>query len=121
MTALPVGREPGLELRKRHKSPAPEIDSRADREDFKTLADDLLAHLGRAFEAGLPAERRPELEGARAGGADPRGRELRGQIFLARQLPDYWQRLETYRAAHAEARLAAPPPARGFLRRLFNP
>jgi hypothetical protein len=110
-----------VELRKRHNRPAPETDSRADREEFQTLAGELLAHLGRAFEAGLDAERRPDLERARAGGADPRARELRGQIFLARQLPDYWQRLEVYRAAHAEAHLASPPPSTGFLKRLFNP
>jgi hypothetical protein len=62
------------------------------------------------------------LERARAGGADSGARELRGQIFLARQLPDYWQRLEVYRTAHAEAHLASPPPSTGFLKRLFlNP
>jgi hypothetical protein len=110
-----------VELRKRHNRPAPETDSRADREEFQALAADLLAHLGRAFEAGLAAERRPELERARAEDADPRARELRGQIFLARQLPDYWQRLEIHRAAHAEAQLAAPAPTTGFLKRLFNP
>jgi len=110
-----------VELRKRHNCPAPETDSRADREEFQALAADLLAYLGRAFEAGLEAKRRPELEWARAEGADPRARDLRGQIFLARQLPDYWQRLEIHRAAHAEAHLAAPPPPTGFLKRLFNP
>jgi hypothetical protein len=110
-----------VELRKRHHRPAPETDSRADREEFETLAADLLAHLGRAFEAGLAAERHPDLERARAEGADPRARELRGQIFLARQLSDYWQRLEIHRAAHAEAHLAAPPPTTGFLKRLLNP
>jgi hypothetical protein len=110
-----------VELRQRHNRPAPETDSREDREEFQALAGDLLRHLGRAFEAGLDATRRGELERARAEGADARARDLRGQIFLARQLPDYWQRLETYRAAHAEARLAEPPPAAGFLKRLFNP
>ena len=110
-----------VELRKRHNRPAPETDSRPDREEFQALANDLLTHLGRAFEAGLDAARRGELERARAEGADPRARDLRGQIFLARQLPDYWQRLEAYRAAHAEAHLAEPPPAAGFLKRLFNP
>lgn len=110
-----------VELRKRHNRPAPETDSRADREDFQALAADLLAHLGRAFDAGLPAERRPALERARAEGADLRSRELRGQVFLARQLPDYWQHLEIHRAAHAEAHLAAPPPPTGFLKRLFSP
>ena len=110
-----------VELRKRHNRPAPETDSRADREEFQALAADLLVYLGRAFETGLTAERRPELERARGEGADPRARKLRGQIFLARQLPDYWQRLEIHRAAHAEAHLAAPPPTTGFLKRLFNP
>jgi hypothetical protein len=109
-----------VELRKRHNRPPPETDSRADREEFQALAEDLLAYLGRAFEAELAAERRSGLERARADGADPRARELRGQIFLARQLPDYWQRLETYRAAHAEAHLAAPPPPTGFLKRLLG-
>jgi len=110
-----------VDLRKRHKRPAPETDSRADREEFEALASDLLAYLGRAFEAGLAAEHRPDLKRARAESADPRARELRGQIFLARQLPDYWQRLEMHRAAHAEAHLAAPPPTTGFLKRLLNP
>jgi hypothetical protein len=110
-----------VELRKQHKRPAPETDSREDREEFQALADDLLAHLGRAFDAELDPERRPGLERARDGGADPRERELRGQIFLARQLPDYWQRLEVYRAAHAEANMASTPPPTGFLKRLFKP
>ena len=110
-----------VELRKRHNRTAPETDSHADREEFQALAGDLLVHLGRAFEACLDAEHRPDLERARAVGADPRARELRGQIFLARQLPDYWQRLEVYRAAHAEAHLASPPPSTGFLKHLFSP
>ena len=109
-----------VELRKRHNRPAPETDSRADREEFKALAEDLLVYLGRAFDADFPAERRPGLERARAEGADPRARELRGQVFLARQLPDYWQRLETHRAAHAEAHLTAPPPPASFLKRLLG-
>jgi hypothetical protein len=105
----------------RHNRPPPEIDSGGDREEFQALAADLLDHLGQAFEDGLAPERRPDLERARAEGADPRTRELRGQIFLARHLPDYWQIFEAHRAAHAEARLAAPPPKTGFLKRLFNP
>lgn len=110
-----------VELRKRHNRPAPETDSRADREEFQALTADLLAYLGRAFEVGLATQHRLDLERVRAEGADPRSRELRGQTFLARQLPDYWQRLEIHRAAHAERHLAGPPPTTGFLKRLFNP
>ena len=110
-----------VELRKRHNRPAPETNSQEDRREFQALAGDLFAHLGRAFEADLDAERLPGLERARTGSAEPRARELRVQIFLARQLPDYWRRLDSYRAAHAEARLASPPPSASFLKRLFNP
>jgi hypothetical protein len=110
-----------VELRTHHNRPAPETDSRADREEFRALADDLLAYLGRGLEAGLSSELRPALEQARAEGADPRARELRVQVFLARQLPDYWQRFETLRAAHAELWLAAPPAPASFFKRLFGP
>jgi hypothetical protein len=110
-----------VELRKRHNRPAPETDSRADREEFQALAADLLAYLGRAFEAGLSPEHRSRLARARAGGADPRARELLAQIFLARQLPDYWQLFEAYRATHAELRLALPLQPTGFFKRLLSP
>lgn len=110
-----------VELRKRHDRLPPETDNREDRREFQALARDLLAHLGRAFEAGLDAERLLELEEARKGVADAREGDLRVQIVLARQLPDYWQRLEEYRVAHAEARLSSPPSSTGFLKRLFNP
>ena len=110
-----------VELRAHHHCPAPETDSRADREEFRALADDLLAYLGRGFEDGLSSELRPALERARVDGADARARELRVQVFLARQLPDYWQRFDTQRAAHAELKLAAPPPPAGLLKRLFSP
>ena len=108
-----------VDLRKRHNRPAPETDSRSDREEFRLLAEDLLVYLGRAFEGGLGPEQSAGLQRARAGGVDPRAQELRGQIFLARLLPDYWQRLEAHRAAYAASRLAAPPPT-GFLKRLLG-
>jgi hypothetical protein len=109
-----------VELRKHHDRPAPESDSREDRDEFAALAADLLAYLGEAFEAELSADQRRAFDGARAGGTDAHARGLRGQVFLARQLPDYWQRFEAHRAAHAEARLASPDRSGGFLKRLFG-
>lgn len=109
-----------VELRKRHQRPAPESDSREDRDEFAALAADLLAHLGEAFETELTADQRRELDRARAGGGDARARGLRGQVFLSRRLPDYWQRFEAHRAAHAEARLTAPVRPGGLLKRLFG-
>ena len=110
-----------VELRKRHDRPAPETNNEEDRREFQALAGDLLTHLGRTFEAGLEVEHLADLERARTGDEDSRARALRVQIFLARRLPDYWQRFDVYRAAHAEGHLASPPHSRGFLKRLFNP
>jgi hypothetical protein len=109
-----------VELRKRHQRPAPASDSQADREEFQVLSADLLGYLRQAFTAEIPAERRAALARAEAGGSGERDRALRGQVFLARQLPDYWQRFEEHRAAHATARLSATPPPPGLLKRLFG-
>lgn len=109
-----------VELRRRDDRPAPETDSRGDREEFATLAADLLAYLGEAFDADLSAEQRRLLDHARTDGADARARALRVQVFLARQLPDYWQRFETHRAAHAQDRLTAPARPGGLIKRLFG-
>lgn len=109
-----------VELRARHGRPAPKSDSSTDRDEFLALAADLLAYLGRAFEADLASGGHAGLDGTRATDGDQRTRALGAQLFLARQLPDYWQRFEIHRAAHAEARLAAPPSPAGFLKRLFT-
>jgi hypothetical protein len=109
-----------VELRKRHERPAPAIDSQTDREEFQALSADLLGYLREALTAEMPAERRAALAQAETSGSGERERALRGQVFLARQLPDYWQRFEAHRAAQAEARLSAPPPPPGLLKRLFG-
>ena len=109
-----------VELRKRHNQPAPETDSRADRDEFAALAADLLAYLGHALKAELPADSLRESGRVTVSAADARAAGLRGQVVLARHLPDYWQRFEAHRAAHAEARLAAAPAQVGFLKRLFS-
>lgn len=109
-----------VELRERAGRPAPETASEADRREFLETAAALLGHLRDAFHAGLPPEKRAALEAAEAAPADPQYRMLAGQVFLARQLPDYWQRFESYRAVYYEARLSAPAPRAGWLRRLLG-
>jgi hypothetical protein len=109
-----------VELRKRHHGPAPVSDSQADRDEFHALTGDLLGYLREAFATEIPAERRAALARAETSGSGKRERALRGQVLLAKQLPDYWQRFEVHRAAHADARLSAPPPPPGFLKRLFG-
>jgi hypothetical protein len=109
-----------VDLRERAGRPAPETTSEADRREFLETAAALLRHLREAFHAGLPPEERAALEAAEAAPADSQDRVLAGQVFLARQLPDYWQRFESYRAAYFEARLSAPAPRAGWLRRLLG-
>lgn len=109
-----------VELRKHHGRPAPEGDSRDDRDEFAALAADLLVYLGEAFAGELDAEQRRELEDASAVGADARARGLCGQVFLSKRIPDYWQRFETHRAAHAGSRLNTPDRLGGLFRRLFG-
>lgn len=107
-----------VDLRARTGRRAPETTSAADRAEFEATSRALLARLRDAFVAELPAELRPRFEQAETG-PDASGRLLAGQIFLARQLPDYWQRFERYQREDAERRLAeAERP--GWLKRLFG-
>ncbi len=68
----------------------------------------------------MAAEERAELERTEASGQEPRERLVAGQVFLARRLPDYWQRFEAYQAAYAKARLETPGPRGRWLGRLFG-
>ena len=109
-----------VDLRTRHGRPAPETSSEADRREFEALAGDLLAHLRNALHAELGAEDRAELERAEADHPSGRARLLAGQVFLARLLPDYWQRFERYQTAYAGAQLAAPASRSARLGRLLG-
>jgi hypothetical protein len=109
-----------VELRRAHGRPAPETSSEADRREFEETAADLLRYLREAFAATLDPDGLARLQRAESAESDARARLLAGQVFLARQLPDYWQRFEAYQAAYFEAQLAAPPARGGWLGRLFG-
>jgi len=100
--------------------PAPESTSSADRAEFESTARALLARLRERFLAELPVELRPRYDQAEAAVTDEAARPLAGQVFLARQLPDYWQRFERYQQEDAQERLADPAKPGGWLRRLFG-
>jgi hypothetical protein len=108
-----------VEVRRHHGRPAPDTDSTADRKEFEETSRALLAHLRSAFHSELDAHQRVALERAETavGESEPL---LAGQVLLARELPDYWQRFETYRASYAQACLQAPPPRGGWLSRLVR-
>jgi hypothetical protein len=107
-----------VDLRARSGRPAPESTSAADRAEFEAATHGLLGRLGERFRAELPDTLRPRLAEAEAGASAPEA-ALAGQVFLARALPDYWQRFERYQREDAEERLAeAAGP--GLFRRLFR-
>jgi hypothetical protein len=108
-----------VDSRARTGRPAPESTSAADRTEFETAARELLVRLRERFLAELPADLRPRYQQAEAAVADEAARPLSGQVFLARQLPDYWQRFERYQQEDAQERLsvAAKP---GWIRRIFG-
>lgn len=115
-----AGLELLVSLRRRDGRPALETSSAADRKEFEQTARDLLLHLRAAFQAELDAGERAALEQAEAE-ADEGERLLAGQAFLARRLPDYWQRFEAHRAAYVQARLLATPASKGgWLDRLLG-
>jgi hypothetical protein len=99
--------------------PAPESTSPADRAEFEAIARDLLARLREQFAADLSEDLRARLVQTEAAIPDPLARPLTGQVFLARHLPDYWQRLERYQREDAE-RYLAETRRPGWLKRLFG-
>lgn len=107
-----------VQLRRAHSRPAPEARSASDRQEFQALVRELLRHLRAAFLAGLAPEDLEKVSRAEdAQGKEELPRLLAGQTALARTLPDYWQRFESFKTAFTEARLSGPPPRAGFLDR----
>lgn len=114
-----AGLELMVERRRRHGRPAPDTASAADRAEFEDTARALLVHVHAAFRAELVATQRTGLDAAEAV-VPPAERALAGQTFLARELPDYWQRFERHRAAYAREAVEAPPARAGWLGRLLG-
>jgi hypothetical protein len=108
-----------VDLRAATGRPAPETTSTADRAEFEAGARALLAWLRDAYAAELPPDLRPSFDEAEASAAGQPARLLEGQVWLARRLPDYWQRFERYQSEYAAQRLADPSRP-GWLKRLFG-
>lgn len=99
--------------------PAPESTSAADRSEFEAASRALLLRLRERFLADLPAALRTGYDRAEAAAEAGPARALAGQVFLARHLPDYWQRFERFQLEDAQARLADSGRP-GWIRRLFG-
>jgi hypothetical protein len=107
-----------VDLRARDGRPAPVTSSEADRKEFEAIAVDLLSYVSAAFGADLDEAARDEIQHAETRHQGERDRLLAGQVYLARRLPDYWQRLERHEAAYVKIRLETPS-RRGW-RHLFR-
>jgi hypothetical protein len=108
-----------VDLRTAAGRPAPESTSTADRSEFEAGSRALLVWLRDAYVADLSQALRAGFDEAEtAAGAEP-GRLLAGQVWLARRLPDYWQRFERYQRQYTEQRMA-DPGGPGWLKRLFG-
>ena len=109
-----------VDLRAETGRPAPESTSTADRAEFQATTRAVLSRLREAFLAELPGHLRPRFDAVEAAAAtEEPARLLAGQVFLARQLADYWQRFERYQRDDAE-RCLAEARRPGWLKRLFG-
>lgn len=115
-----AGLELLVALRQKQGRPAPEEGSLTDRREHEALVAELLAHLRLAFRDEVAESERQALTELEASAPDSGAQALAGQVLLAKRLPDFWQRFEVHRAAHAEARLSERVEASGWLHRLFR-
>lgn len=115
-----AGLEVMVEVRKRAGRRLPEDDNPRDRDELVALAGSFLDHLHEALGPALPDAEHAGFERITAEPGDPGSRRLAGQVFLAKRLPDYWQRFETLRGDFSRARLGVASEGAGWLRRLFG-
>ncbi len=110
-----------IQLRRQQGRASPEAQNETDREEFKSLVREFLAYLQQAYWAELSEAQQQVVTQAEVGaGREEPQRLVAGQVALAKQLPDYWQRFEGFRIAFTQERLAAPPPKPRFLDRLLG-
>ncbi len=108
-----------VQLHRQHGRALPEAQNEKDREEFKSLVREFLTYLRKAYWTQLSEAKQQVVAQAEAeAGLEELQRLVAGQVALAKQVPDYWQRFEGFRIAFTQERLAAPPPKPGFFDRL---
>ena len=100
--------------------PPPSADNTRDREEFSQGVRAFLAELQAAIVPALDEAQRQKVAAAERAPGDETQRLLGVHVALARELPDYWQRFETTRAAYTAARVSSGGERRGLLGRLFG-
>jgi hypothetical protein len=109
-----------VEARKRAGGRAPEDGNVRDRNEVLAMAGSFLDTLHQRLSPALPDDARAAFEAAMDSASDGRTRQLAGQVFLAKRMPDYWQRFEEVRADFTRERLGRISQSPGWLRRRFG-
>lgn len=110
--------------RRTRGQPPPAADNARDRAEFDRRVETFLGRLADAMVGALDAEQQRTLAEAGRAAGDRLGQLIAVQVVLAKRLPDYWQRFEQIRDAHAaEADDATAPSGRdrpGWLERILG-
>lgn len=110
-----------VQLRRQHGRASPEAQNEKDRQEFRGLVREFLIYLRDAYWTELSeAERRKVAQAESDAGSEELQRLIAAQMVLAKDLPEYWQRFDAFKAAFARERLAVPPSRPGFLDRLLG-
>src|SRR4030095_5116772 len=104
-----------VEARKRGGRRPPEDDNARDRDEVLAMAAGFLEALHQALTPALSGGARPTFEAAASAAPDDRTRQLTGQVFLAKHMPDYWQRFEQVRADFTRERLGSRATRPGWV------
>ena len=110
--------------------PAPLADAAEDRAEFESLVRDFLRRLQSDMPVATARDRarnatatpvKASAAGEPTESGQPDVRSLLGaQVALAKEIPDYWQRFDTIRAAYVEETVASSRQRPGFLRRILG-
>lgn len=116
-----VGIDTLVQAHRARRLPAPARDNARDFAEYTAAVKTFLARLGADLRAGLPAALLDRVDAAvrTAGDDDVRG-HLAGQVVLAKEMPDYWQRFEQVRVAYTRERAGSGGDGRSFLGRIFG-
>jgi hypothetical protein len=107
-----------VQLRDAHGRPAPQPDNQTDRNEFKQLVREFIVTLNEKSQGWVPMV--DTLLQTKLLEQKSSDQPFALQVFLAKSLPDYWQRFDQATQAFAKARLAASSPRKSFLSRLLN-
>jgi hypothetical protein len=100
---------------------APERDNPRDFDEYTASVKAFLELLAADLRTGVPSTVLDRVDAAaRAAGNDHVRAHLAGQVVLAKELPDYWQRFERVRLAYTEERAGSGGERVSLLARIFG-